>query len=154
MFKRILAATDGSDGAAKALYAAIELAAINKAALIVLNVFNSQETFAGRQSGGVEFARAEHLQGDYAEAEQILSEDVLAGAKAAVGKHPHIAASFVSLDGDPATEILRYAREAEADTIVLGSRGRGRLAGLLLGSVSQKVASLAPQIAVIVRHER
>lgn len=154
MLKRILVATDGSDGAARALRVAVELAAIAKGALIVLNVFNARETFKGRHSGDIEFARAEHLQGDYAEAEQILSENVLADAKAAVGTHPEIAASFVSLDGDPAAEILRYAREAEADTIVMGSRGRGRLAGLLLGSVSQKVASLAPQVTIIVPQDR
>jgi nucleotide-binding universal stress UspA family protein len=90
MFKRILAATDGSDNAAKALQAAIKLAWVNKGALIVLNVFNSQETFAGRQSGGLDFARAEHLQGDYAEAEQILPENVLTSAKIAIGKRPHM----------------------------------------------------------------
>jgi nucleotide-binding universal stress UspA family protein len=36
------------------------------------------------------------------------------------------------------------------DAIVIGRRGRGRLAGLLLGSVSQKVASLAPCVVILV----
>lgn len=53
-----------------------------------------------------------------------------------------VEASFVSLDGNPADEILRYDAEFGADTIVLGSRGRGRVAGLLLGSVPQKVTAL------------
>ena len=34
--------------------------------------------------------------------------------------------------------------------LVVGRRGRGRLSGLLLGSVSQKVASLAPCIVIVV----
>jgi nucleotide-binding universal stress UspA family protein len=45
--------------------------------------------------------------------------------------------------GDPAETIIETARRENADAIVMGRRGRGRLAGLLLGSVSQKVASLA-----------
>ena len=46
--------------------------------------------------------------------------------------------------GDAAHSIMEIAAREAADAIVLGRRGRGRLAGLLLGSVSLKVASLAP----------
>jgi nucleotide-binding universal stress UspA family protein len=52
--------------------------------------------------------------------------------------------------GDPAQTILETARGEPLDMLVLGRRGRGRLAGLLLGSVSQKLASLAPCSVVIV----
>ena len=45
--------------------------------------------------------------------------------------------------GDPAKEILNIANEEHADIIVMGRRGLGDLAGLLLGSVSHKVAHLA-----------
>jgi len=150
VFKRIVAATDGSDGATVALKAAIALAAANKGALTVLNVFNPAETMAGRHSGNIEFARAEHLQGDYAEGQELLSENVLETAKKLVAKRRTIAASFVSLEGDPATEIRRYADEIDADTIVLGCRGLGRFTGLIFGSVSQQVASHARQITVVV----
>jgi nucleotide-binding universal stress UspA family protein len=46
--------------------------------------------------------------------------------------------------GDPAEKLIDVARREAVDLIVVGRRGRGRLAGLLLGSVSQKLASLAP----------
>jgi len=52
--------------------------------------------------------------------------------------------------GDAAQSIMEIAAREAADAIVLGRRGRGRLAGLLLGSVSLKVASLAPCIVIIV----
>ncbi len=47
------------------------------------------------------------------------------------------------MSGDPATCILDTAHNSQARFIVVGKRGLGRLAGLLIGSVSQKVSALA-----------
>ena len=47
--------------------------------------------------------------------------------------------AHVARPGNPAEEIVRYADEHGIDLIVIGSRGRGRMAALLLGSVSNKV---------------
>ena len=55
------------------------------------------------------------------------------------------------LDGDPAREILRAAREGGHDVVVLGSRGRGRVTAALLGSVSNRVMHEAG-VTVIVIH--
>jgi nucleotide-binding universal stress UspA family protein len=49
----------------------------------------------------------------------------------------------VMREGDPGAAILQIAKEEKADLIVMGRRGLGDLAGLLLGSVSHKVAHLA-----------
>lgn len=54
------------------------------------------------------------------------------------------------LTGDPATCILNAAGESKARFIVMGKRGLGRLAGLLTGSVSQKVSQLADCACIIV----
>ena len=51
--------------------------------------------------------------------------------------------------GDPAEEILAYITANAIDAVVVGRRGKGRIAGLLLGSVSQKLATLAPCAVVI-----
>ncbi len=53
--------------------------------------------------------------------------------------------------GNPAEQIVEYAREREADLIITGSRGFGRLKGLLLGSTSQHVAQLAECSCLTVR---
>ncbi len=45
--------------------------------------------------------------------------------------------------GNPAAQIVDYARARKADLIVIGCRGFGRLKGMLLGSTSQQVAQLA-----------
>jgi nucleotide-binding universal stress UspA family protein len=54
------------------------------------------------------------------------------------------------MSGDPATCILEAARNSQARFIVMGKRGLGRLAGLLTGSVSQKVSQLADCACIIV----
>jgi nucleotide-binding universal stress UspA family protein len=54
------------------------------------------------------------------------------------------------LFGDPAEAIIEVAETRQCDLIVMGTRGRGRLSSLLLGSQTQKVISLAhcPVLAV------
>jgi nucleotide-binding universal stress UspA family protein len=54
--------------------------------------------------------------------------------------------------GRPADVILAIADEAAADVIVLGSRGRGEIASMLLGSVSSEVAGRASCSVLVVRH--
>jgi nucleotide-binding universal stress UspA family protein len=52
--------------------------------------------------------------------------------------------------GDATETILETAARTGADLIVVGRRGRGRLGGLLLGSVSQKIVTLAPCAVLVV----
>lgn len=47
----------------------------------------------------------------------------------------------VDLEGYPPDVLVEYAEEAGADLIVVGSRGRGDLASLLLGSTSHRVVN-------------
>lgn len=141
-FDRILVAIDGSDGATTALRAAIDLAAQTRADLAVLNVFE-------RDEGSVIHAPATS-ESAADDAKEIASRTVLGEAKTIVDERPGLTASFVFLEGDAATEILRYASDIGADLIVLGRSGRNRIVGLVLGSVSQKVVSLAPQPTLIV----
>jgi nucleotide-binding universal stress UspA family protein len=56
----------------------------------------------------------------------------------------------VIMSGDPAAGILATAHDSHARFIVMGKRGLGRLAGLLIGSVSQKVSALADCTCIIV----
>jgi nucleotide-binding universal stress UspA family protein len=141
-FDRILVAIDGSDGATAALRAAIDLAAQARADLVVLNVFERDENSVIHAPGTSETA------GD--DAKEIASRTVLGEAKTIVDERSGLTPSFVFLEGDAATEILRYASDIGADLIVLGRSGRNRIVGLVLGSVSQKVVSLATQPTLIV----
>jgi nucleotide-binding universal stress UspA family protein len=61
-----------------------------------------------------------------------------------------LAAEPVRLDGDPALELTRECAEG-VDLLVVGSRGYGPVARVLLGSVSRKVAQEAPCPVLVVR---
>ena len=60
----------------------------------------------------------------------------------------------VLVRGRPATEIVDQAQALDVDVIVLGSRGRGPLASMLLGSVSAEVADHAPCPVLVTRSDR
>lgn len=53
--------------------------------------------------------------------------------------NPGIRVTHVFLEGDPAAEIVRHARDVSADLIVMGTHGRTGLDRLLMGSVAEKV---------------
>lgn len=57
------------------------------------------------------------------------------------------------LRGHPANAILEYIRNEDADLVVLGSRGRGDVASILLGSTSHQVLHRAACDVLIVKHE-
>ena len=59
----------------------------------------------------------------------------------------------IDLEGYPPDTLCRYAAEVEADLLVVGSRGRGDLAALFLGSTSHRVLHLAECDVLIARSE-
>lgn len=55
--------------------------------------------------------------------------------------------------GNPAPVVLETIRSARADLVAVGSQGRGRLAELVLGSVSHRVVLHAPCAALLIRDD-
>jgi nucleotide-binding universal stress UspA family protein len=68
--------------------------------------------------------------------------------------NPEIPVSHVMLEGDPATEIVRYAADAGIDVIVVGTHGRTGVDRLLMGSVAEKVMREAPCSVLVVKLPR
>lgn len=56
----------------------------------------------------------------------------------------------VDRTGHPVSEIVAYAWEADSDLVVVGTRGRGELASLVLGSISHGVIQQAPCDVLVV----
>jgi nucleotide-binding universal stress UspA family protein len=147
---RILVADDGSDAALKAVETAALLAAQTGASLTAFAVIDAGNFGA---ADVLAFARSEGLDVGTAVAARVdAAAAYLARCQTIAQRHGIVRFhSEKSAGDDPATAILDFARQHAIDLIVVGSRGMGRLPGLLLGSVSQKLASLAPCSVLIAR---
>lgn len=64
---------------------------------------------------------------------------------------PEVQVRWEVVIGDPATEIVQYARDGINDLIVMGSRGLSPIKELFLGGVSHRVANTAPCPVLLVR---
>lgn len=128
MYRSILVAIDASATAERALEHATELASVMRARLTVLSVVSPLPSFAYR--AGIDTARLEE------EAQQEATDLVRAAADAAP---PDISVTTRVRMGHAGEEIVAQAKEGDHDLVVLGSRGRGRLASTLLGSVGGAV---------------
>lgn len=140
--RNFLVATDGSEGASRALDVAI--AAVKAAGGTLQIVTIAPALTAGEQK---EFRRAE---GDVADPSEIFGERILEEARRRAERAGIKPSKTMLRWGDPAEAIIDAIVQEKVDAIVVGRRGRGRLEGLLLGSVSQKLATLAPCIVVVV----
>ena len=139
MYDRILVAVDHSDISDRAVVAARDLSVLSKGEVWVLHL-RERET---APKVGV-LAPAETT--DDANASVAAAVDVL--AQAGVKAHGEIRNTIF---GYAAREIINDAGEVNADVIVMGSRGRSDLAGLLLGSTTHKVIHLTDRPVLIVR---
>ncbi len=146
--KCIIVALDGSETSRRAAEFAADLAAKFDIELILTSVV---EPNWPPEEDLAEYVRpAQSFEAMSQFAENIARDNVKQAHGQALERGAKKARTDVRF-GDPADEILKCRAEVGADVIVVGSRGHGRLAGLLLGSVSQKLVSLAPCSVIIVR---
>jgi nucleotide-binding universal stress UspA family protein len=134
--KKVLVPMDGSPSAMRALELAA--AAANDAVLLVLNV---QEPMP--HSRFVSKA----MIGEY---QRQNSDEALARSRALIKRLKLPARTYMAV-GEPAAAIVAFAKKHRCSAIVMGSRGQGRLAGLMLGSVAAKVLYLATCPVTVVK---
>lgn len=137
MFERILLATDGSAHAAEALKYARDLALSHRAQVVVVHAFEPVLTYLGEP--WLHRVTACHLAAGREVADLAAHELQEFG----------IDVEVEVLEGPPAEAILRVADVHQCDLILMGSRGRGTLASLLLGSLSQRTLS-HPSMPVLI----
>lgn len=145
MVASILVGVDDSDSATAALRWAAD--------------FIRSETARGRELRGVAVAAWSPVAISLAGMSGLVQADVAeqaaqASLERALGRldDPEIFAPVVQ-PGPPADVLLDEADRHDCELIVIGSRGRGALTKLLLGSVSRSVAARSHRPVVIIPHE-
>jgi nucleotide-binding universal stress UspA family protein len=143
MFRRLLVAFDGSVHARRALEEAIDLARPNGGTLTVMAIAPEPTVWAF--SGYDVPVSVDNLD------EQLLGEyrRILDGAVATVP--PDVDVTRILIRGSAGPAIADEANAGGHDLVVMGSRGRGELRSLLLGSVSHRVLQ-ASHVPVLVVH--
>jgi nucleotide-binding universal stress UspA family protein len=138
----VLVAVDGSDNAQRALDFALEYAEKFGSSLTVVNVSESSAAAAFAGDGMASVAR------DLRRFHENILEKALEHAK---NTHPTVNVSTSLREGDPVTEIVSAANEGNFDVVVIGHRGLGKVKGLLLGSISEKVIRSLNCTVILVR---
>ncbi|MFP2768392.1 universal stress protein [Oceanisphaera sp. KMM 10153] len=146
MYSSLLVAVDGSEHGRKALTLACHLARLDDATLHILHVPEvlPHEATLIWGIGAVAI-------GDELKEMDAAGKKVIAGAEAEARKLGAIHVQTHIAGGEPARAIMQRAKILGVDVIVMGCRGLGDLAGLMMGSVSHKVSHGAKCGVITVR---
>ena len=148
----ILIAYDGSTDAQSAIDRAARL--MPGAETTVLTVWESFGHMLSHTGGLVgaagSLADAERIDGEVAETARTSAAE---GARRAAEAGLVASARTEVLDGNTAQTVLAVARDADADVVVLGTRGLSGVKSFLLGSVSHAVVQHADRPVLVVPSE-
>ncbi|WP_158055408.1 universal stress protein [Halorussus halophilus] len=137
MIDTVVIATDGSESVTRAVQVALDLASRFDAAVHALYVVDEGEVESSPETLRDDFHEA--LEG---QADKALDE---------VRTHADREIVTAVREGHPAGEICEYAREAEADMVATGTRGRHGENRFLIGSVAERVVRTCPVPVLTVR---
>jgi nucleotide-binding universal stress UspA family protein len=138
VYEKLLVAVDHSRVTEHVLSAARDLASLSHGEVWVEHL---REREVMPRAGLIETETSDEAQ---AEVDRAVEEFTKAGIKA----HGVVRNTIY---GYAAREIVEDAKSLDVGVIVMGSRGRGDLAGLVLGSTAHKVIHLADRPVLVVR---
>ena len=142
MFHSVLVPIDGSVHSTRALVEAVDLAGATGARLTLMTCMPSpaRSLFGHGYAFGVDTQDIRDAERDC----RLLVNEAAATVPA------DLPLTKVVARGRPAEAIVKQARTAGHDLIVMGGRGRGDIRSLLLGSVSHHVLHTSPAAVLIV----
>lgn len=139
--RRVVVGVDGSPGSARAVRLAVATAAAAGGSVTCV-IGWTVEVLDGvvvTEPGSPHWARVEERYS------RLVHEAVDPVAAA----HPDVPLDVLVRHGGPSRVVVEVAEELDADLVVVGSRGHGGFAGLLLGSVSRKVIEHAGTVVAV-----
>jgi nucleotide-binding universal stress UspA family protein len=147
MFKRILFPTDASEPSLAATDAAVKFAAEQGAVLVVLNV---QPPF--RTPPGALVPQANYYSEEkYLEAVRGYANEVMAAVAEKAKAHSVTTEAVVKISDQVYEAIIKEAEKRQCDLIFMASHGRRGIAGMVLGSETNKVLTHCKVPALIYR---
>lgn len=147
MIDKILIATDGSAASNRAIPLAAHLAVTNDASLYLLNVVRDIQVPPDMKN----MARVENLGETRVSVLEFVANQILESAEERLKNKGVKRIRRAIGHGDPATEIVKYAKKHKIDLIVIGTRGLSNVKGMLMGSVSRKVANVSDINCLLIR---
>ena len=138
----IVVGHDGSDSADYALAKALELADQLHVPVVVVRAWSIAT--APRPSSW-EFGYVS----SFDEYSAAVHDELVQDARTTAEKHLAVSVSYRAVHAGPAKSLIDLSRDARM--LVVGSRGRGGLAGMLLGSVSEQCVRHAVCPVLVVR---
>ena len=139
LFTKILVATDGSK---------MNLDAVEEALRIGRACGSPVHAVYVSDTSTLESGPADMMIGDAWDVMQREAEEALDRVR---GKAGGVLLETVILEGKPAEEIVKYAREKGIDLIVIGTQGKRGIERLLLGSVAENIIRSAPCKVLVVK---
>jgi nucleotide-binding universal stress UspA family protein len=142
----VLVATDLSDPSLPAIEAGAREAARRERPLVVLHV---TEALAWRTEPAMALLGANPVSetSEITEERAMLARQIIEGALARF----HAQGEVQIVDGDASTQILELVETLPAELLVVGTRGRGAVSRVMLGSVAAQLVQSAPCSVLAVR---
>lgn len=139
--KNIVVPTDFSEAALQALNYALSLAKTFQAKIYLVHVYEPIVYYSDAPMGMPDLIELE--QNIRVVAERSIQQLVEKQIKTRESEFGVISVETILVQGKPFVEIIKTAKEKNADLIVLSTHGRSALEHILLGSVTEKVVRKA-----------
>ncbi len=147
MYKKICVAVDGSEMSLQAVISASEIATAFSADLLLLHVIRPMKIPSELER----YIKSDDLAKLRSTALEEVGREIMTKALDTAREQGAEKVTAKVVKGDPAGTIIKQATKFDADLIVVGTRGLGKVEGAFIGSISRKIADISTISMLIVK---